>query len=52
MAVRFSAHAVRRMDEDQIADTEVLEAIRTGRTIEDYPTDTPYPSRLILAWVG
>jgi hypothetical protein len=20
--------------------------------IEDYPTDTPYPSRLILGWVG
>ena len=52
MAIRFSAHAVRRMDEEQIVTPEVLEALQTGRMIEDYPTDTPYPSRLILGWVG
>jgi hypothetical protein len=23
-----------------------------GDTIEDYPDDTPYPSRLVLGWVG
>ncbi len=26
--------------------------IRTGETIEDYPTDLPYPSRLVLGWRG
>jgi hypothetical protein len=26
--------------------------VDTGKTIEDYPTDTSYPSRLILGWRG
>ena len=26
--------------------------LTTGETIEDYPDDTPFPSRLVLGWVG
>jgi hypothetical protein len=52
MAIRFSGHAVRRMDQQGITRPDVLEVFRTGRTIEDYPDDKPYPSRLVLAWVA
>ncbi len=26
--------------------------IATGETVEDYPDDKPYPSRLVLGWNG
>lgn len=48
----FRVHAVRRMFERSIADAEVAEAVDRGEVIESYPTDTPYPSRLLLAHVG
>jgi Domain of unknown function (DUF4258) len=31
---------------------EVHTVIGTGETIEDYPNDFPYPSRLLLGWCG
>ena len=31
---------------------EVHTVIQTGETIEDYPNDFPYPSRLLLGWRG
>jgi len=30
---------------------DVKEVIEAGRTIEDYPDDTPYPGRLLTGWV-
>ncbi len=27
-----------------------MHVIRTGKTIEEYPDDHPYPSRLVLGW--
>lgn len=30
---------------------EVLHALESGEIIEDYPTDGPYPSCLILGWI-
>ncbi len=35
-----------------ISKAEVRHAIATGKTVEDYPDDTPYPSRLVLGWIG
>lgn len=48
----FRVHAVRRMAERRVTVDEVRAALVQGETIEDYPDDTPYPSRLVLGWVG
>ena len=44
----FRVHAVQRMFERKISEEDVRHVILTGETIEDYPDDWPYPSRLIL----
>jgi hypothetical protein len=31
---------------------EVRLVIETGKTIEDYPEDWPYPSELMIGWVN
>ncbi len=43
-------HALQRMFERQIGRAVVESVIQSGTTIEVYPEDTPYPSRLILGW--
>ncbi|MGD2147577.1 MAG: DUF4258 domain-containing protein [Anaerolineae bacterium] len=48
----FRVHAIQRMFERGIKVEDVREALATGRTIETYPTDKPYPSRLVLGWRG
>ena len=45
-------HAAQRMLERNISVTDVLVVLNNGQTIEDYPDDTPFPSRLMLGWVG
>ena len=46
----YRVHALQRMFERQI-ERSVLEAvIHSGTAIENYPQDTPYPSRLVLGW--
>ena len=44
-------HAAQRMLERGISVADVLTALNSGATIEDYPDDTPLPSRLTLGWV-
>lgn len=39
------------MFERKISETDVLEVLATGKVIEDYPTDQPYPSYLKLGFV-
>lgn len=46
----FRVHAVQRMFERMVSEDDVRHVIFTGETIEDYPDDRPYPSRLILGW--
>jgi hypothetical protein len=46
--LRFSRHAVQRMFERNISVDDVREVILTGETIEAYPDDQPWPSRLVL----
>jgi len=48
----FRVHALRRMLERQIAVEEVEAVLGAGEVIEDYPNDTPFPSRLVLGWTG
>ena len=50
--VRFSAHAVTRMFERGFSTDEVLTAMKVGHVIIDYPDDRPYPSHLLLAYLG
>ena len=40
------------MVERGIGVEEVQSVVNGGQTIEDYPTDTPFPSRLLLGWAG
>ena len=46
----FRAHALRRMFERRISVDDVRDVVTKGETIEEYPYDTPYPSRLMLGW--
>lgn len=48
----FRVHAVQRMFERHISMKNVLGAIKTGETIEDYSSEMPEPSRLILGFQG
>lgn len=52
MKLIYRQHAVRRMFERSISTGDVSATLATGRVIEDYPTDTPYPSSLWLGYVG
>ena len=49
---KFSAHAILRMFERQISKNVVIKGIQTGEVIAEYLDDKPYPSLLILSWVG
>lgn len=44
----FTIHALRRMFERSIGKDDVIQAIREGEVIREYPDDTPHPSCLIL----
>jgi len=48
----FRIHAVQRMFEREIGQEDVRRALEMGKTIENYPDDKPYPSRLVLGWSG
>ncbi len=48
----FRAHAIQRMAQRQISVASVRQVLATGEVIEDYPSDTPYPSQLMLGWSG
>ena len=51
-ALLFRVHAVQRMFERHISVKNALSAIETGKTIEDYSSEMPEPSRLILGFQG
>ena len=40
------------MFERGVTQSEVVHAVRFGETIEEYPDDSPYPSRLVLGMQG
>lgn len=48
----FRVHAVQRMFERNISTRNVSQALQSGETIEDYSSEMPEPSRLILVFNG
>lgn len=49
---RFRTHAIERMVERGIDRKDVLKVYNEGEVIKEYPDDEPYPSRLMLGWIG
>ncbi len=47
-AIRWTVHAMQRLILRNISQDEVIEAIRSGKIIEQYPNDYPHPSCLVL----
>lgn len=48
--VEFRIHALKRMFQRRISSRAVMHILETGVTVEQYPDDFPYPSRLVLGW--
>ena len=48
----FRVHAVQRMFERNISVKKVSQALQSGETIEDYSSEMPEPSRLMLGFQG
>lgn len=48
----FRVHAIQRMFQRRISVEDVEHVLSSGETIEEYPDDSPYPSRLILGRCG
>jgi beta-phosphoglucomutase-like phosphatase (HAD superfamily) len=48
----FRVHALTRMFERRISVEDVRTAITRGEVVQTYPDDKPYPSRLLLGWIG
>ncbi len=51
-SIIYSGHAVLRMGERGITRVEIEVILHSGLVIENYPTDTPFPSYLLLGWSG
>lgn len=47
-AIQWTAHVLARLQERGIEPSDVKQCIATGRIIEEYPDDYPYPSCLVL----
>ncbi|MEG0764843.1 MAG: DUF4258 domain-containing protein [Pseudoflavonifractor sp.] len=45
---KWTAHILTRLQERSINPSDIRHCIMCGEIIEDYPTDYPYPSCLIL----
>lgn len=48
----FRVHAIQRMFQRGISKDDVRSVLESGRLIEEYPDDHPYPSRLALVGVA
>lgn len=48
--IRWSAHAAARIQERGIKRTDIIHCLLNGELIEDYPTDFPHPSCLVLGF--
>ena len=48
----FWVHAIQRMFQRRVSEEEVKQVVVAGETIETYPDDKPFPSQLMLGWIG
>ena len=48
----FRVHAVQRMFERNVAVRNVVQALQSGEIVEDYSSEMPEPSRLVLGFQG
>jgi hypothetical protein len=48
----YRIHALQRMVERDIREEDVRRIVHEGKEIASYPDDKPYPSRLLLGWIG
>ncbi len=52
MKITSRIHAIQRMFERAISTRDVRAILENGETIESYPDDALYSSRLLLGWRG
>lgn len=50
--VHVSDHADDEANQDRLSLDEIHDSLRSGEIIEDYPTDRPYPSCLVMGRSG
>ncbi len=50
--IMIGEHSFRRMFEREISPEDVLNVVKEGNIIKEYPDDKPYPSFLILKFVN
>jgi len=48
----YRIHALQRMFKRGISDEDVRHVLATGNTIESFPDDNPFASRLVVGWRG
>lgn len=48
----FRVHAIQRMFQRSISEKDVAHVLTIGETVEEYPDDSPYPSRLVSGRSG
>ncbi len=48
----FRVHAIRRMAQRGLSAEDIRRVLDSGEVIEEYSEDDPYPSRLMLGWIG
>lgn len=52
MIYKYRQHAIKRMFERGITETDIQNLLADGKVIEDYPTDYPLPSCLWLGYLN
>lgn len=50
--VIYRVHAVQRMFEWNVRTDDIIHVLQSGEVIDEYPSDKPFPSRLIFAPVN
>lgn len=48
---QWRKHTLVRLAQREISQETILEVVKKGEIIEDYPEDEPFPSCLVLGWV-
>ena len=51
-SIEFRLHAIQRIYERGISPKDVKNIVKSGKIIENYPKDIPFPSYLILGFVN